>query len=198
MPEKDAGGEGISDGRPAVFLDRDGTLNVNPPQGDYTRRPEDLELLPGVPEALASLQAAGYLLVVFTNQSGVAYGLLSADDVEAVNARLAGLLAARGVEIAGSYFCPHGRDSACECRKPRPGMLLRAADEFGIDLARSWGVGDAARDLEAAREAGCRGVVLVWGGSYPGRREEAESVPPDASVADLAAAAEFIIRQGAE
>ncbi len=196
MPEKhDAGGR-----RPAVFLDRDGTLNENPPPGDYTRRPEDLRLLGGVPGALKDLRDAGYLLVVCTNQSGVAKGVFTADDVEAVNARLESLLAAHGVEIGGVYYCPHGPDSTCECRKPRPGLVLRAADELGVDLARSWAVGDAARDLESARTAGVRGAVLVWGNSYPGKREEAEALSPDASVADLAAAADFILarRGGAE
>jgi histidinol phosphatase-like enzyme len=107
------------------------------------------------------------------------------------------LLAAHGVKIGGVYFCPHGPGSTCECRKPRPGLVLRAADELGVDLARSWGVGDAARDLESARSAGCGGAVLVWGNSYPGKREEAEALSPDASVADLAAAAEFIlVRRG--
>ena len=193
MPE-----EGVTrDGKPAVFLDRDGTLNENAPSGDYTRRPEDVKLLPGVAEALKRLQDAGYLLVVYSNQSGVAYGLLTCEDVKTVNAHIQGLLCRRGVEIAGSYFCPHGRESTCECRKPRPGMLLRAAEELGIDLARSWGVGDAPRDLEAARRAGCRGVVLIHGNSYEGKREEAEAAGPDASVSRMAAAAEFILGRGA-
>jgi D-glycero-D-manno-heptose 1,7-bisphosphate phosphatase len=195
MLEKN-GKSGNDSRKPAVFLDRDGTLNENPPRGGYTRRPEDLKLLAGVPEALRRLQDAGYLLVVFTNQSGVAYGLFTAEDVKAVNARLGGLLASHGVEIGGFYFCPHGRESTCGCRKPRPGLVLQAAEELRIDLARSWALGDAARDLEAGREAGCRGVVLVWGNSYPGAREEGEVARPDASVPDLAAAAEFILGQG--
>jgi D-glycero-D-manno-heptose 1,7-bisphosphate phosphatase len=181
--------------RPAVFLDRDGTLNENPEWGEYTKRSEDLRPLPGVPEALARLGEAGFLLVVCTNQSGVAYGKLTEDDVRSVNARLAGFLAARGVEIDGFFFCPHGRESTCDCRKPRPGLYLRAAEELGIDLARSWGVGDAPRDLEAARAAGWRGVVLVHGDSYPGKREEAEAGRPDASVPGLAEAADFILRE---
>jgi D-glycero-D-manno-heptose 1,7-bisphosphate phosphatase len=190
--------EGVtSDGKSAVFLDRDGTLNENPPSGDYTRRPEDVKLLPDVTEALKRLQDAGYLLAVYSNQSGVSYDLLTCEDVEAVNARIQELLRPHDVEIAGFYFCPHGRESTCECRKPRPGMLLRAAKELGIDLARSWGVGDAARDLEAARRAGCRGVVLVHGNSYEGKREEAEAAGPDASVPGMAAAAEFILGRGA-
>ena len=155
MPEQCAAGEK----RPAVFLDRDGTLNENPPRGDYVRSPDDLRLLPGVPEALKKLQGAGCLLVVCSNQSGLARGILTPEGVAAVNARLRELLAESGVSLAGIYYCPHDRGSDCECRKPKPGMLLRAAAELGLDLSRSWGVGDAPRDLEARRAARCRGGV---------------------------------------
>jgi len=182
-------------GRPAVFADRDGTINRNPTRGDFVTRPEDLELLPGAAEALRRLKEAGYLIVVFTNQSGVGRGVMSADDVRAVNARMGELLAEAGAPLDGVYFCPHVDQDGCECRKPKHGLLTRAASELGIDLSRSWGVGDGARDLGAARAAGCR-VVLVHGDAYPGQREAGEALTPEASVPDLAAAAEVVLSRG--
>ncbi len=184
-----------SPGRPAVFADRDGTINRNPTRGDFVTQPEDLDLLPGAPEALRRLKDAGYLIVVFTNQSGVGRGVMSAGDVRAVNARMSELLAEAGAPLDGVYFCPHLDKDGCECRKPKPGLLTRAAAELGIDLARSWGVGDGARDLEAARAAGCR-VVLVHADAYPGQREAGEALVPDASVPDLSAAADVVLSRG--
>jgi len=178
--------------RPAVFLDRDGTLNENPPRGDFVRRPEDLRLLGGVPRALRSLREAGYLLAVVSNQSGISRGLMSSEAVAAVNSRLGELLAREGASLDGIYVCPHSREALCDCRKPRPGLLLRAARELGIELGRSWMVGDSARDVAAARAAGVR-AVLVYGNSYEGEREAAEALSPEAVVPDLEAAARFIL-----
>lgn len=182
-------------GRPAVFADRDGTINRNPPRGDFVTRPEDLELLPGAADALRRLKNAGYLIVVFTNQSGVGRGVMSADDVRAVNARTGELLAEAGAPLDGAYFCPHVDADGCECRKPKPGLLTRAAADLGIDLSRSWGIGDGARDLEAARAAGCR-VVFVHADAYPGQREAGEALRPEASVPDLGAATEVVLSRG--
>lgn len=157
--------------RPAVFLDRDGTLNE---EVGYLRSPEALSLVPGAREALRALQAAGFTLVVVTNQAGVGRGLLTPDQVEEVHARLADLLA--GVRL-DFYWCPHapgpGNSVACGCRKPAPGLVFRAASELGLDLGASFLVGDRLRDVEAARAAGCRWLLLdpagkharVWGGS---------------------------------
>ncbi len=211
MESAEQQGDGRRAGRPAVFVDRDGTLNEPPPPGCFLTRPEDVLLLPGEAVALRRLKEAGYLIVVFSNQSGVARGVMTLADVEAVNARLAELLAGGGAQLDGVYFCPHRDGDGCECRKPRPGMLLSAAKELGIDLTRSWGLGDAARDLAAARAAGCR-VILVRGTSSPCERpsaaarlsspksaqagEAAEELPPDASVPDLPAAADVILASG--
>ena len=150
----------------AIFLDRDGTIIEDV---GYVVRPDQVRLLPGVIEALARLQKAGYLIVVISNQSGVARGLMSEDDLTAVHARMKGLLGAEGVELDGAYYCPfldgpdakveaYRRDS--ELRKPKAGMLLQAAREMDIDLARSWMIGDAPRDVEAGRRAGCRSILL--------------------------------------
>lgn len=151
----------------AVFLDRDGTLihNVH-----YCHNPEQVSLLPGVSQALAWLQRAGYRLIVISNQSGVARGYLSERDLARVNGRLHQVLAAEGIHIQAIYYCPHHPEGTCSgyaeqclCRKPEPGLLLRAAAEWGIALARSWYIGDVLADVEAGNRAGCRTVLVDLG-----------------------------------
>lgn len=158
--------------RPAIFLDRDGTLNR---EVDYLRRVEDLELLPGVVAALESLQRAGYALVVVTNQSGVARGLLTEETLGRIHARLAEQLASSGVELLDILWCPHHPDlpkgaphGACSCRKPAPGMLLDAASRHGLDLASSWTVGDGERDAAAGLAAGTRAALVATGKTQAG------------------------------
>ena len=154
-------------GRPAVFLDRDGTLVRDVHHG---ADPAALEVLPGVVEALAALQAAGYALVVVTNQSGVARGLFTVAEARRMGRSLAALLAVSSVRLAGYYLCPHhpegavpGLAVACGCRKPAPGLLARSAAHLGLDLARSWMIGDAVSDVEAGRSAGARPLLLDIG-----------------------------------
>jgi D-glycero-D-manno-heptose 1,7-bisphosphate phosphatase len=137
----------------AVFLDRDGTLNRPAPPGDYIRGPEELELLAGAAEAVELLHGAGYLCVVVSNQRGVALQLMSSRALEAVDERLHEL-----VDVDRSYYCIHGLEDRCDCRKPRPGMLVRAASELRLDLGRSWMVGDSETDCRAGLEVGCRTV----------------------------------------
>lgn len=163
--------------RPAAFLDRDGTIIED---RGYLGDPAGVTLLPGAVDALRALRDAGYLLIVITNQSGIARGIFSAGDLARVNARMRELLAAEGVTLDGLYFCPHGPDDACACRKPLPGMLHAAAEEHGIDLAASVSIGDQPRDAQAGAAAGCRCNVLLgapvpaWPGPYaPGIREAA-------------------------
>ena len=153
--------------RRAVFLDKDGTLIVDVP---YNVDPALIRLAPGAEAGLTRLHAAGYALVVITNQSGVARGRFGVEALEPVERRLRELLAAVGVPLAGFRFCPHHPAGsvpeyaiACDCRKPAPGMLLRAATDLGIDLHRSWFVGDILNDVEAGRRAGCRTVLLDVG-----------------------------------
>ena len=175
--------------RRAVFMDRDGTLNV---EKHYLHRPEDWEWLPGVPEGLARLAAGGYRLVVVSNQSGIARGYYAAEAVERLHEFVNRALSARGARIERFLFCPHGPDEEppCECRKPSPGMMLRAAREMGLDLAASWMVGDKRVDVEAGLAAGCRVVGVRTG--Y-GRKELA--TPPDGVtvVDDFPAAAQHVL-----
>ena len=149
--------------RAALFVDRDDTLIRDvPDHGD----PQRVELLPGAARALRWVREAGLRIVVVSNQSGVALGRITEDAVRAVNARVDALLRAAGAGVDGAYWCPHHpeRSGPCDCRKPAPGLLQRAARELGIDLAASLTVGNAARDLEAGRRAGTAAAGFAGAG----------------------------------
>jgi D-glycero-D-manno-heptose 1,7-bisphosphate phosphatase len=150
--------------RAAVFLDRDGTLTL---PRHYPSRPEHLVLQPGVVPGLCALRSQGWLLVLVTNQSGVARGYFTAADLDVMHADLRARLAAGGAPLDGVYHCPHHPDGVvaglavrCRCRKPEPGLLASAAGDLGIDLGASWMVGDAVSDVEAGRRAGCRTALV--------------------------------------
>lgn len=174
--------------REAVFLDRDGTLIE---EVHHLASPEQVRLLPGAADAVRRLNDAGALVVVVTNQSGVARGYFPESRVAEVHARLSALLAEHGAHIDAYYHCPHHPTEgvgayrvACDCRKPKPGLLLTAAREMDIDLSRSWMIGDKACDAEAGAAAGCRTVLVRTG--------HGRDLPADAdAVADLAAAVEL-------
>jgi histidinol-phosphate phosphatase family protein len=150
--------------RPAVFLDKDGTLVPNVPYNVDVGR---MALLPGAAEGLRALHAAGFELVVVSNQTGVALGHFQETRLQDVGQRLAELFAGAGARLGGFWYCPHhptGRVRAyarvCSCRKPRPGLLLSAARARGLDPAQSWMVGDILDDVEAGARAGCRTVLI--------------------------------------
>jgi D-glycero-D-manno-heptose 1,7-bisphosphate phosphatase len=140
----------------AAFLDRDGTLNRPPPLGRYITNPDDLHLLHGVPAAVTELRRHGYACVVVSNQRGVALGDLTHDDLAAIDVRLREL-----VELDGTYYCTHPHDSQCGCRKPDPGLLIRAAADLELDLSSSLMIGDSESDLEAGRRVGCVPVKVA-------------------------------------
>ncbi len=154
--------------RGAVFLDRDGVLNEDL---GYVHRPADLRWIDGAREAVARINRAGLLAIVVTNQSGVARGFYSEEDVRAFHAHLAAELAAAGARVDAFYYCPYHEDGVVARyavadhpdRKPNPGMLLRAIADFGVDPARSLVIGDRSSDLEAARRAGVRGALFAGG-----------------------------------
>lgn len=150
--------------RPAVFLDRDGVLVEDV---GYLSRPDQLSLLPGAAAAVARLREAGYLVVLVTNQSGVARGMFGEDALARIHDSLEQALAREGARLDGIFYCPHhpteGRPpyrAVCACRKPEPGMLLTAAEALGIDLGSSWMVGDKLGDVAAGHRAGCRGILV--------------------------------------
>lgn len=151
----------------AIFLDRDGTINE---EIGYMDRLEKLRLIPGAAEAIRLINASGMKAVVVTNQSGVARGIFTESFVAETHARLAEMLRAEGASLDGIYFCPHhsteGRGDylrECECRKPAPGLLLRAAAELHLDPARSYMVGDTLKDIEAGGRAGVQGILVRTG-----------------------------------
>lgn len=155
-------------GKRAVFLDRDGVINVD---RHYLHRIGDFEFVAGVPQALRRLQEAGWTLVVVTNQSGIARGFFTDDDYQRLTQHMHHRLADAGVRLDAVLHCPHLPDAAvaayrraCDCRKPAPGMLLRAARQLGLDLARSAMVGDKGSDLQAGRSAGVARCLLVRSG----------------------------------
>ena len=152
---------------PAVFLDRDGTL-VHPRH--YPSRPEELLLYEGIGPKLELIQSAGYRLVIITNQGGLAHGYFTEEALTRMHEHLLTELGRFGARIDGIYHCPHHPEGSipelatvCECRKPQPGMLLRAARELDLDLARSWFVGDILDDVEAGNRAGCRTALVDIG-----------------------------------
>ncbi len=171
-------------------MDRDGTLNADT---GYVANPSDVHLAPGAVEGARELARAGFALIIASNQSGIARGIMSEAQADAVDARLLELLSERGVRIEAMYRCPHlvGGQVAryaveCDCRKPKPGMLLRAAREFGLDLGSSWMVGDGARDVEAGLAAGTRAVRITHNPADRGDDGRTFAAP------DLAAAAKII------
>lgn len=173
--------------RRAVFLDRDGVINRAVVRDGRPYPPdslEQMEILPGVPEALAALRAAGFLLVVATNQPDVARGTQRRDVIDAMHAHLMATLPIDDVRV-----CAHDSGDGCRCRKPRPGMLEDSAREAGIDLRRSFMVGDRWRDIDAGRAAGCTTIFIDYG--YAERQPEA----PDFVATSLADAAAWILRQ---
>jgi len=161
-------------GRPAVFLDRDGTIIEDV---DYLTRPDQLRLIPGAAAAIRQFNERNIPVVVVTNQSAVARGMLSEAGLAEIHERLRSMLAAEGARLDAIYYCPHHPDGSqaayrrtCECRKPKAGMLLQAARDLNIDLTASIMIGDGLRDLEAGAAAGCRTLILVRTGH--GAQEE--------------------------
>ncbi len=179
----------------AVFLDKDGTLIEDVP---YNVDPQQIKLTSGAIEGLLLLQQAGYKLIVITNQSGVARGYFPESALLAVEERLCQLLAAEGIYLADFYYCPHHPDGAvpefaiaCDCRKPAPGLLLRAASEYKIDLRSSWFIGDILNDVEAGLCAGCK-TILIDNGNETEWELSAQRTP-DFIVTDLMEAAQVIL-----
>lgn len=172
-----------------VILDRDGTINEDSDQ--YIKSPSEWRPIEGSLDAIARLTQAGYRLVVATNQSGIARGLFDTSTLIAIHDRLQQAAAQAGGRIDAFFFCPHAADSACECRKPRPGMLLEIARRFNVSLADVYMVGDAQRDLEAAAAAGARPVLVLTG---KGQKTKSDGkLPPGTEVfPDLAAFARHL------
>jgi D-glycero-D-manno-heptose 1,7-bisphosphate phosphatase len=145
--------------RPALFLDRDGTINIDT---THVSRPDTVRLIPGAAAAIARVNAAGLPVIVVSNQSGIGRGLFTIEEYEQVRERIDELLSAAGAHVLTTYYCPHSPDvaPACECRKPGPGLYRQAGAEHGIDLAKSWYVGDRLRDIQPAKSFGGHGILV--------------------------------------
>lgn len=175
-------------GRRAIFFDRDGVLNRLIP-GGYVLAWDDFVWLPGAKEAIRQASAAGWLCAVLTNQSCIGRGLVTAARVREIHERMAAEIGAAGGRLSGVFVCPHHPEERCECRKPRPGLLLTAASALGLDLASSWLIGDSAADLEAATHVGVSTVLVRTGAGAEVARQHSDWTVAD----DVRGAVEWII-----
>lgn len=176
----------------AVFLDRDGVINVDRPESVCNL--SEFVFIPGSIEAIAELTRRGFTIFIITNQSAVGRGLLDSDELDRITAYMTDKIRSGGGDIAGIYFCPHRPEEGCQCRKPEPGLILQAARDHGIDLFSSVMVGDRAGDIESAGRVGCALTVLV--GPEAGREMRILSekgFTPDAVLPDLSRAADWIM-----
>lgn len=174
---------------PTVFLDRDGVIIEN--RSDYVKSWEEVRFLPRALEALRRLSSSEHAVVLVTNQSAVGRGIISQEQAMAINRQVIAEIVAQGGRVDACYVCPHRPDEGCDCRKPAPGMLLRAGAELGLDLSRSYLVGDAVTDIEAARAAGVRGILVLTG---RGNQQAALLRSETPVVPDLMAALDHILR----
>jgi len=151
--------EDLTEDDPAIFIDRDGVINVRRPN-DYVLDWPQFVFVPGIRAALKKIARLGLPLILISNQAAVGKGLLKISDLETLTARLYESLAHDGILLHSAYYCPHRSEDLCTCRKPRPGLLLRAASDFKINLSRSIFIGDSETDVQAARVAGCRPILF--------------------------------------
>jgi len=181
--------------QPSIFLDRDGVVNA---ERHYLSDPQQVEILPGVAEAMIRAREAGYLLVGVSNQSGLGRGRFTLDDFKSVMTRLDQLLEQQGASFDAFFYCPHAPEENCNCRKPQPGMLLEAKDKLNFAQAGSWVVGDKVCDVALGREANLGGI-LVLTGHGPSQADDVSRTWPDDPqvkiVADLPEAIDFILER---
>lgn len=175
-----------------VVLDRDGVINQDSP--DYIKSPGEWQPLDGSMDAIARLCAAGFTVVVATNQSGIARGLFSPDALDAIHRRMASAIEAAGGKLAGIFVCPHGPTDGCDCRKPRAGLLFQIEKAFECRLANQPVIGDSARDIQAGRAVGAR-LILVRTGNGKATEEALDSSHDVEIYDDLAAVTDALIRE---
>ena len=185
-----------------IFLDRDGVINHNPPNKGYVRKWAEFTFIPNARKAIRELTESGYRIVVITNQSGIGRGLYSEEDVTDIHSRMVAEIRKAGGTIDAVYYCPHHPDAGCECRKPKPGMLMRAAREHNIELSNAYLVGDFPTDIEVGQRVGATAFLVLTGlgqESYyhyihtkPGWREDKDGHRPDKIFTDLYAATRWL------
>jgi len=160
----------------AVFLDRDGTINK---EVQYLDDAEKLELLPNVAKVIKILNEGGFKVIVITNQSAIARGLLTREKLEEIHNKLSKLLSDEGSKIDAIYYCPHHPDENCECRKPRTGLILKASKEYNISLKDSYMIGDKLVDVETGKNAGCKTILVLTGYGTEEKQKMKTSCRPD-------------------
>jgi len=177
----------------AVFLDRDGVICENV---EYMSRPSQLKIIPKVPEAIKLLNENGFRVVVVTNQSGIARGYLTEKDLEKIHKKMIKILDKNGAKIDSIYYCPHLPDGVikkyrkeCNCRKPKPGMLIRAEKELSLDLKKSFMVGDSMSDIQAGKKVDCMSILI----SNSENKDENGEIKPDFVASNLLEAVNFIL-----
>lgn len=144
-----------------IFLDRDGVINK---EVNYLHKIEDFEFINGIFEACLHFQNIGFSIIIITNQSGIARGYYSEDDYQLITQWMLTQFEDKGITILDILHCPHGTDSTCDCRKPQPGLLLKAKSKHNVDMQKSWMIGDKERDIQAANAAGIQNTILVRSG----------------------------------
>lgn len=142
----------------AVFLDRDGVINEE--RKDYVKTIKEFQIFGDVPEAIKQLKELGFKVIVITNQSAVNRGIITTETLNEIHVKLQEILKENDTSIDKFYFCPHRPDENCKCRKPNPEMLIRASQEYNIDMKNSFMIGDSLTDIQAAHKAGCKGILL--------------------------------------
>ena len=142
----------------AVFLDRDGVINKE--RKDYVKSIEEFQILNNIPKSIKMLKEKGFLVIVITNQSAINRGLITIETLNEIHNYLQNFLKENNTSIDGFYFCPHRPDENCKCRKPNPGMLIKAAQEYNIDMNQSFMIGNSLTDIQAAQKSGCKGILL--------------------------------------
>jgi histidinol-phosphate phosphatase family protein len=179
--------------RKTVFLDRDGVINENR-DNDYVKGWDEFRFLPKTKDAIKALTDANWDIIVVSNQAGIGRGVMSAQSVEEINARMVEEIEKDGGRIKAVYYCPHRPDANCDCRKPKPGMLLRAATEFGVDLLNSYLIGDSLSDIQAAAQVGCKTILVKTGRGIDSlERREQWIVDPDYVVLNLLEATNLVL-----
>ena len=179
-----------------VILDRDGTINED--SADYIKSAQEWQPLPGALDAIARLNHAGWHVVVATNQSGLGRGLFDVAALNAMHAKMHSMLAAVGGRIDAVFYCPHGPEESCNCRKPAPGLFEQIAERYGMPLTGMPSAGDSARDLVAAVAVGCEPHAVLTGKAAPYKNGVLPSAYPAHTIvhADLSAFADFIVARG--
>jgi D-glycero-D-manno-heptose 1,7-bisphosphate phosphatase len=177
---------------PTVFLDRDGVINRD--STDYVTAWDQFHFLPGSLEAICCLTRAGMTVMVITNQSAIGRGMMEIATLESMHRNLCRAVAAQGGHIEAIYYCPHHPDDACTCRKPKPGLIRQAQQQYGLDLAAATMIGDSARDIECGIGAGCGRTILVRSGLHDALPVlAAQGLRPDWVADDLAAAVNWLL-----